>query len=233
MSKRPGRDLSTGGKSSEARRRRSISRSFERKVETGVEGQGTLRMSLSGHFTASEDFSESDDETPKVDHSEAKLKSAMKYRTPSDDSRRQIKFRTTTKNPEKRPAKNTPKHPEDSNKNKIRRNQDRSRSGSRRRVERLGQPPRRDSPGGSSDDDGDNGGRDGRCRGPPRRREDSHRRTRRSRSPSSSGGSDVDGSSELVLKDRRRQIRPRTYDGTTSFETFWAHFECCSWRHLG
>ena len=45
----------------------------------------------------------------------------------------------------------------------------------------------------------------------------------------------MDEPSEFVLKGRRRQIRPRTYDGTTSFETFWAHFECCSeynrWRN--
>ena len=140
------------------------------------EGQGTLRRSLSGYFTASEDFSETDDETPKADHSEAKLKSAMKYRTPSDDSRRQIKFRTIAKNPEKRPAKITPKNPEDSNKDKIRRNKDRSRSGSRRRTERSGRPPRRGSPRGSSDADGDDGGRDDRRRGPPRRREDGSRR---------------------------------------------------------
>ena len=92
MSGRPGCDLSTGGKSSEARRRRSISQSSERKVEAGAEGQGTLRRSLSGYFTASEDFSESDDEMPKADHSEAKLKSAMKYRTPSDDSRRPVSY---------------------------------------------------------------------------------------------------------------------------------------------
>ena len=79
MPRRPGHDLSTGGKSSEVRRRRSISRTSERKVEFGAEGQGTLRRSLSGYFTASEDFSESEDETPKADHSEVKIKSAMKY----------------------------------------------------------------------------------------------------------------------------------------------------------
>ena len=83
-------------------------------------------------------------------------------------------------------------------------------------------------------DDDDDGDGDGRRGGPSWRKEDSSRRPRRSGSPSSSGGSDG-GESEFEPRGRRRQIRPRTYDGTTSFETFWAHFECCSeynrWRN--
>ena len=52
------------------------------------------------------------------------------------------------------------------------------------------------------------------------------------RSPSSLG--DSGGDPEVLRSNNRRQIKPRTYDGTTSFETFWAHFECCAsynrWR---
>jgi len=141
---RPERDLNTRGQSSEARRRRSISQSSERKVKVDEE-PGTLRRSLSGYFTASEDFSETDDETPKADHSEPILKSAIKYRTPSDDSRRQIKFRTTEKNPEIRPTKFTPKNPEARDKEKSSKYRDRSRSESRRRTERSGRTPKRGS----------------------------------------------------------------------------------------
>ena len=72
VSERPERDLNTGRQSSETRRRCSISQRSERKVEADEEPE-TLRRSLSGYFTASEDFSETDDETPKAGHSGSKL----------------------------------------------------------------------------------------------------------------------------------------------------------------
>ena len=85
----------------------------------------------------------------------------------------------------------------------------------------------------SSDvDDDHERDKDHRRRRAPKKEADKTRRHRRSRSPSSSG--DSDGASKYVTGNRRGHIRPRTYDGTTSFETFWAHFECCSeynrWR---
>ena len=51
-------------------------------------------------------------------------------------------------------------------------------------------------------------------------------RHRRRRSPSSSGASDSEAGGMPDL--RRRQIKLRTYDGGSSFETFWAHFVCTS-----
>ena len=46
-------------------------------------------------------------------------------------------------------------------------------------------------------------------------------KSRRQRSPSSSDDNS-DAAAEFVSIHRRQQIKPRTYDGTTSLETFWA-----------
>jgi len=90
------------------------------------------------------------------------------------------------------------------------------------RRKKIATPEKRresDSDGGSSDDER------GRRRKKPEK-EHGGPRKRGGRSPSSSGDSDVN--SEVLSSSSRRQIKPRTYDGTTSFETLWAHFECCS-----
>ena len=54
-----------------------------------------------------------------------------------------------------------------------------------------------------------------------RHKSDSRHRRRRHRSNSSS-------SDETQSSFRRHKIRPRTFDGSGSFETFWAHFENCA-----
>jgi len=54
-----------------------------------------------------------------------------------------------------------------------------------------------------------------------RHRSSSRHRRRRHRSDSSS-------SEETQSSFRRHRIRPRTFDGSGSFETFWAHFENCA-----
>ena len=107
------RDLSTGRRSLETRRRRSTSRSSERKGEVDDE-PATLRRSISGYFTASEDFSETDDETPKADRSESKLlKSSMRCRSPSAAARRCIEFQTAEKSLDRRQSvKTTPTNTE-------------------------------------------------------------------------------------------------------------------------
>ena len=68
-----------------------------------------------------------------------------------------------------------------------------------------------------------------------RRRSSSRRsrlRRRRSRDSSREHGSSSadDGDAAVVheLGSRRHRIKPRTFDGSGSFETFWAHFENCA-----
>ena len=66
------------------------------------------------------------------------------------------------------------------------------------------------------------------------RRRHSSRRNRRQREGSrggghgSSSGDDSDGDAVPSLGSRRHRIKPRTFDGSGSFETFWAHFENCA-----
>ena len=70
-------------------------------------------------------------------------------------------------------------------------------------------------------------------RGSTRRRRSGSRRSRRQRRGSRSGGhvsssaDDTDGGC-VVHSSRRHRIKPRTFDGSGSFETFWAHFENCA-----
>ena len=127
--------------------------------------------------------------------------------------------------------KTTPVNTEKGEGSKQTKHRDRSRSESQRTVV-LEQTQGRGSGGDSSDDDDHDKDKDHRHQRVPRKEVYKTQRHRRSRLPSSS--SDSDGASEYVTGNRRRHIRPRTYDGTTSFETFWAHFECCSeynrWR---
>ena len=65
-----------------------------------------------------------------------------------------------------------------------------------------------------------------------RRRGDSRRNRRRARG---SRGGDVSSSADDTeagvvhsSRSRRHRIKPRTFDGSGSFETFWAHFDNCS-----
>ena len=70
-------------------------------------------------------------------------------------------------------------------------------------------------------------------RGSPYCRRSSSRRGGRRRQGSLGSGRDssTDGSDGAVVRSqgsRRHRIRPRTFDGSGSFETFWAHFENCA-----
>ena len=65
------------------------------------------------------------------------------------------------------------------------------------------------------------------------RRRSSSRRYRRRRSShgrehDSSTAEDSDGAIVQNLGSRRHRIKPRTFDGSGSFETFWAHFDNCA-----
>jgi len=65
------------------------------------------------------------------------------------------------------------------------------------------------------------------------RRRSGSRRSRRQRRGSRGGGhgsssaDDSDGGA-VVHSSRRHRIKPRTFDGSGSFETFWAHFKNCA-----
>ena len=95
---------------------------------------------------------------------------------------------------------------------------------------------------GLLDDDGDNSDDQGERRrsskrsqnGGFRRRRSSSRRNRRRRRSSRSrehDSSTADDSAGAVVQNvglRRHRIKPRTFDGSGSFETFWAHFDNCA-----
>jgi len=97
----------------------------------------TLHRSMSGYFKASEEFSETDDETPKPGRSESKLlKSAIRWRSPSTGAWRRIEFQTAEKSSDKRqPVKTTPTTTEQGEGSKMTRHRDHSRSESRRRQQ--------------------------------------------------------------------------------------------------
>ena len=70
--------------------------------------------------------------------------------------------------------------------------------------------------------------RDGSCR---RRSSSRRHRQRRSSHAGEHDSSTADDSDGAVVQDvgsRRHRIKPRTFDGSGSFETFWAHFDNCA-----
>ena len=209
-----GRSSTRGGSGSERHRRDpSIG---------GRSSETRRRRSTSRTSQKKEEVPKSENEAPEACNSEVKtLRSALKHRSQSYEPRRRIDSRSSEKALEKRSneVKKGLKYGE------------RSQSTPLRKQVVLERGGRSSSDRNSSDDDDGNR----RRRRTPERMEVSRSPIgRRQRSPSSSGGSDGDDFSEFVTGSRRRQIRPGTYDGTTSFETFWAHFECCSeynrWR---
>ena len=101
---------------------------------------------------------------------------------------------------------------------------DRSQSRPRRRQAVSERRRKSSSDGDSSNDDDE----DRRRHRAPEKKEKGSKQRKRLKRRSHSSSDDSDGDAECVPELQRRQIKPRTYDGATSFETFWAHFECCS-----
>jgi len=182
----------------------------ERRSSRIESGARWLRRYTSGYLSASESATDTDDGTrpPKQRSMKTPKSVKIEHRSPSYELRRTTESRSAGRSPEKlRPGKTDSIDRTRRSTKEFGTAEPRGRSGNKKhRALRSSTSRRKKSDSEDSSDEENN---------------------RRHRSPSSSGGHSGTAP-EYVSIHRRHHIKPRTFDGTTSFETFWAHFDSCS-----